>query len=197
MPVKTPLEPSITHFSPWPLVLVTSSDAQGRPNIIALAAASPCSFRPPTLGIAVAPGRYSHGLIAERGEFGVNLPARADLERADLCGCLSGRDVDKFVETGFTPLPGERIAVPLIAECPVGFECRLVHTVHLGSHDWFVGEIVAARADAAVVTAAGHVDPRKLDGVTCTWGRYFAQGLEVGAWHFAGRSHSARAKPRE
>ncbi len=187
MAEKVSLSPKIVHFYPWSLVLVTCADAEGRANIITLGAASPCSYAPPTIGIAVAPARYSHRLIAERGEFGVNIPARRDLARADWCGSVSGREVDKFAETGFTALTGTVISVPLIAECPITFECRLIHTAHLGSHDWFIGEIVAAQAEASVLTN-GRIDPAKLDGVHCAWGQYFSCGEKLGEWNAMGES---------
>ena len=181
---KVSLRPSIEYFWPYPLVLVTCADEEARPNIIALAAASPCSYAPPTIGIAVSPRRHSHRLIAERGEFGVNLPSQADLERADRTGCLSGRDHDKFAETGFTARPGEVISVPLIEECPISFECRLLHTVPLGSHDWFVGEIVAAHADAALSDGKGGLDLTTFQGVVCAWGQYLTPGAVRAPWHF-------------
>ena len=183
---KVELESSIVHFYSYPFVLVTCADEEGKGNIIAIGSSSPCSFDPPTIGIAVALQRHSHGLIAARGEFGVNLPRAADLEKADLCGCVSGRDGDKFAAAGFTAIPGRAISVPMIAECPVNLECKLVHTAHLGSHDWFIGEIVAARADADVVTGEGHVDRDRIDGVFSTWGQYYAPGRKLERWGFGG-----------
>ncbi len=184
-PSKVELRPSIGHFYSWPLVLVTCADEQGKPNIITIAASAPCSANPPTIGVAVAPARYSHGLIAARKEFGVNIPRRADLEKADLCGCISGREGDKFARARFTPLPGLVISVPLIAECPVNLECRLVHTAHLGSHDWFIGEVVSARADESVVKGEGRVDPAKVDGAFSWWGRYCSPGTPLQEWGFS------------
>lgn len=186
-PTKVKLIPSIGHFYSWPFVLATCADDRGRQNIIAIAASSPCSARPPTIGIAVALARHSHGLIAARKEFGINIPRQSDLEKADLTGCVSGRDADKFASTGFTALPGLATSVPLIAECPVNLECRLVHTAHLGSHDWFIGEVVAARADQSVVTADGKVDPSQVGGVFSWWGRYCSPGAELAGWGFSHR----------
>jgi flavin reductase (DIM6/NTAB) family NADH-FMN oxidoreductase RutF len=187
-PRKAELRASIGHFYSWPLVLVTCADGQGKPNIITIAASAPCSANPPTIGIAVAPARYSHGLIAAGKEFGVNIPRKSDLERADLCGSISGREEDKFARTGFTALPALVISVPLIAECPVNLECRLVHTAHLGSHDWFIGEVVSARADESVVAGDGRVDPAKVDGVFSWWGQYCSPGAPLGRWGFSQHS---------
>ncbi len=183
---KVELKPSIQHFYAFPFVLVTCADEAGKGNIIAIGASSACSANPPTIGIAVAPARYSHGLIAARGEFGVNIPRAADLAKADLTGCVSGRDGDKFAETGLTAIAGQVISAPLIAECPVNLECRVVHTANLGSHDWFIGEIVAARADAGVVTGDERVDPTRFDGVFSWWGEYCAPGERLGRWGFSG-----------
>jgi flavin reductase (DIM6/NTAB) family NADH-FMN oxidoreductase RutF len=182
---KVKLKPSISHFYTWPLVLATCSDEQDRPNIITLAASSPCSFDPPTIGIAIAHPRYSHQLIAERGEFGVNVPTHADLARSDLCGSISGREGDKFAAVGFTPMPADEISVPLIAECPINFECRTVHTANLGSHDRFIGEILAVHASPEVLADGDRVDPEKLDGVLCYWMQYLRPGPTVAGWGYA------------
>jgi len=48
-------------------------------------------------------------------------------EAVDYCGCNSGRDVDKFAETGLTPEPSLRVAVPSIKQAAVNFECRTYH----------------------------------------------------------------------
>lgn len=188
---KLQLKPSIVHFPTWPLVLATCADVSGRPNIIALAASSPCSYSPPTIGIAVAPQRFSHRLIAERGEFGLNIPACGQLQAADLTGSISGREFDKFAEAGFTPMAGVEIAAPLIAECPVNFECKVVHTAHLGSHDWFIGEIVAVHADADLVES-GRIDHQRLDAVVCRWGEYLRFGPKLAEWNYTLRRDRER-----
>lgn len=182
---KIRLEPAIWHFYSWPFVLATCADAQGKPNIIAIASSSPCCADPPAIGIAVGLARYSHRLIAERGEFALNIPRADDLQRADLTGCISGRDGDKFAAAGFTPMPASVISVPLIAECPINLECRLVHTAHLGSHDWFIGEVVAAHADVQVLDATGAVDPARVGSVFSWFGRYCSPGAPLAPWGFA------------
>jgi flavin reductase (DIM6/NTAB) family NADH-FMN oxidoreductase RutF len=95
--------------------------------------------------------------------------------------------VDKFAETGFTPMPADEISVPLVGECPINFECRLVHTAHLGSHDWFIGEIVAVHASPEVIGEGDRVDPGRLDGVLCYWMQYLRPGPTLGTWGFAHR----------
>ena len=45
----------------------------------------------------------------------------------DLCGTTSGRDRDKMFELGLTPLPSRQITSAGIADCPLVFECKVVH----------------------------------------------------------------------
>ena len=62
-------------------------------------------------------------------------------------GRKSGRDVDKFQETGLTAIPAQVVKAPLIAECWGHIECKVVKEVDVGVHTMFVGEIVAASAN--------------------------------------------------
>lgn len=128
----------------FPVVLLTIGG-----NIITVAAFHFYSFDPPSVMVGIKPEKYSHGLVAQAGEFAVNIPPASQLAQVELCGKLSGRDADKFAQAGFTPIPADKIDTLLIAECPVNLECRVVHRVaHPGSHEWFVGEILAAHIDS-------------------------------------------------
>ena len=70
---------------PSPAGLVTTVDAEGDPNIITLGEIYNASIREPVIvGIGIAPGRYSHQLIRQSGEFVVNLP-RAAIFSTDNC----------------------------------------------------------------------------------------------------------------
>ncbi|PJB27432.1 flavin reductase family protein, partial [Candidatus Desantisbacteria bacterium CG_4_9_14_3_um_filter_50_7] len=48
-----------------PAVMVSCADRNGKANIITLAWVGIVCSDPPTIGIAIRPGRYSHGLIKE------------------------------------------------------------------------------------------------------------------------------------
>jgi flavin reductase (DIM6/NTAB) family NADH-FMN oxidoreductase RutF len=129
---------------PSRVVLVTCVDSSGKPNIITLAWTSILSANPFMVGISVGPKRHSHKLISESKEFVVNLPA-ADLKEACmLCGTKSGRNTDKFKETGLTPIKSEKVFAPRIKECYAWLECRLANFVETGDHTLFIGEVVAS-----------------------------------------------------
>jgi len=147
---KRILKPSAALF-PVPVVLVTCQGKEGKPNIITIAWAGVVCSEPPMISISVRPGRHSHGLIKESGEFVVNIPSAAMLRTTDFCGTVSGRKVDKFKEARLTPLPANKVRAPLIKECPVNLECQVHHSMLLGTHEIFIGEVVALHADGEVL----------------------------------------------
>jgi len=163
---------------PSPAALITSVDAQGKPNIITLGEVFNLSIRHPTIvGIAIAPARYSHELICASREFVVNLPTSKILDQVMQCGSMSGRDgVDKFEATGLTPLPASEVKPPLIAECPVNVECRLLDVEQIGDHDLFKGLAVAEHIDEDLLDDQGRLMPERLDFFSMIRGHFFAQG---------------------
>ena len=172
---------------PSPLVLVTSVDAQGRPNIITLAWAGIVCSEPPQLGISIRPGRYSYELVKASGEFTVNVPSEYVLKEMDQAGMVSGREVSKFALTGLTSLPAKQIKPPLIAECPVNLECVVRHRLELGSHDLFVGEVVAMHASRAVVGEKGRIDYGEARPIVYLEGQYWSLGSMLARHGFSQR----------
>jgi len=95
------------------------------------------------MAISVAPQRFTHDLIANSGEFVLAWPG-GDLAEATLyCGTHSGRTYDKFAECKLTALPAEQVKAPLIKECLVNLECKVVNKMTTGDHTIFAGVIVA------------------------------------------------------
>jgi flavin reductase (DIM6/NTAB) family NADH-FMN oxidoreductase RutF len=137
---------------PMHTVLVTSVGKNGKSNIITLAWAMPTSISPPLVAISVSPRRHSHTLIEETKEFVVNIPTLDMLDKTVCCGTTSGRNHDKFKETGLTPLPGKKVKAPLIEECVGHLECKLHSQFPTGDHTIFVGEIVDAHVDRGTFT---------------------------------------------
>lgn len=184
MPTKVRLSsPTMHPFHPWAITLVSCVDEAGKPNAITIGASSVCSARPPTIGVAIGTRQYSLELIQRTGDFGVNIPDRSLVRATDLCGVISGRNCNKFEAVGLTVQEPALIQSPLIAECPVSMECKVVHTAHLGSHDWVIGEIVAVYVAASLMTD-GELDASKLDPLIGTWGQYWSLGPKVEDWMF-------------
>ncbi|MGI6550686.1 MAG: flavin reductase family protein [Syntrophomonadales bacterium] len=172
-----------TILYPIPVVLVTSIDQAGKPNIITIAWAGVVCSQPPMVGIAIRPSRYSHELITRSRELVVNMPTAEHLKMVDYCGMVSGREVDKFKETGFTPLPASRVKPPLIKECPVNMECEVRHILQLGAHDLFVAEIVVNHVDEEVLDEKGRVNPQLANPLAYNGAqKYWTIAREVGTY---------------
>lgn len=81
----------------------------------------------PLFVVLVRPSRFTFGLMEECGEFSVNVPDESLADQVEICGSKSGRDVDKIRECGFTLGKSGSISVPFLKECPIHYECRIVH----------------------------------------------------------------------
>jgi len=151
-------EVNVSPFSAYKLlhpmhtVLVSCVGRNGKPNIITLAWAMPTSINPPLVAISIAPKRHSHTLIEETKEFVVNIPTMKILEETLFCGRRTGKNYDKFRETGLTPSPAKKVKPPMIKECVAHLECKLHSQFAAGDHTIFVGEIVEAYANKEVFT---------------------------------------------
>ncbi len=146
---------------PTPVALITCVDKDGNPNIITLGEVAMVSLFPTRVSVGTRPATYSHGLIKASGEYVINFPTADIVEAVDICGVKSGRNVDKFAETGLTPEPATHVQAPLIKECPVNLECKVLGVISLGSHDLFIGDVLAMHAEEDIVLdkERGIVDP--------------------------------------
>jgi flavin reductase (DIM6/NTAB) family NADH-FMN oxidoreductase RutF len=171
---------------PTPAGLVVSIDAKGKPNIITLGEIFNLSISNPVwVGIAVHKGRYSYDLIKNQGEFTVNLPTAPMVNQVRGCGSCSGRDgIDKFAKFGLTPLPSKYVKPPIIAECPVNLECRVVGFHHVGDHDLFIGEVLVEHVDEDKVNAKGERDESKLDPLIWLGVGFYRLGEKIGEFRW-------------
>jgi flavin reductase (DIM6/NTAB) family NADH-FMN oxidoreductase RutF len=165
--------------------MVTSGDIDGTKNIITLAWAGTVCSTPPMVAIGVRPSRFSYNLLKKTGEFVVNLATVKEARALDLCGVISGRDGDKFAAAHLTPLKASKVKAPLIAECPVNIECVVRHTYMAGSHEVFLGEVVAVNVDEARTDGRGYL---KSDEAFCYHARsYFTLRESAGAHGFSAK----------
>ena len=81
----------------------------------------------PVFVVLVRPSRFTHSLMEKAAGFSVNVAPESLGEACMLCGTRSGRDIDKVAEAGLTIEKGLALDVPTIAECPIHYECRIIH----------------------------------------------------------------------
>jgi len=140
---------------------------------------------PPLMGLGIRPHRHSYKLIDETKEFVVNIPTVEILKEADFCGVVSGKDVDKFSETGLTAEPAEKVKPPLIKECPVNVECIVRQKIPLGVHHLFIGEVVGVHVNKDVLDDKGRIDFSKLSPFVYNQGEYWSLNKKIGVHGFS------------
>lgn len=130
-------------LEPGPVVLVTTA-AKGRPNIMTLSWQTMMEFEPPLVGCVISGRNFSFAALKATRECVINIPSVELAEQVVGCGNTSGRDVDKFELFDLTPLPAASVAPPLIAECFANLECRVVDTRLVNKYNFFILEVVKA-----------------------------------------------------
>ena len=184
-------------LNPVPAVMVTVADREGNANIITIAWAGTICSSPAMVSISVRPERYSYHMLQETGEFVINLTTQELVRACDYCGVTSGRTVDKFKETGLTPLPIEGFEVPGIEESPVNLACRVVEEKKLGSHSMFLAEVVSVTVDEKYLDEKGKFRINETGLVCYSHGEYFGLGEKLGSFGYSIRKKpSGRKKPR-
>lgn len=151
-----------TLATPTPVWLVGTYDEAGAANIMTAAWGGICCSQPPCVTVSLRRATYSYAAIEARKAFTVSIPSQAQVAEADYAGIVSGRDADKFAACGWTAVKSELVDAPYVDETPLVLECRLLHTLEIGLHTMFVGEIVDVKADESVLGAKGYPDITKV-----------------------------------
>ena len=172
---------SADQYPPMPVALLGAT-VEGRANFMAAAWVTRVGHKPPMIGVSVNRRQWTGQGIRESGTFSLCLPGPELVGKTDYCGLVSGRTVDKAAR--FDVFYGEAQTAPMIRECPLCLEMRLVQTVELPNHALFVGEMLAAWADDDILTN-GRPDMAKFQPLLLTMpdNRYWTLGEVVAdAW---------------
>lgn len=183
-----------TLLAPVPAALVTCGTIDS-PNVLTIGWTGIVCTRPPMTYISVRPERFSHDIIRESGEFVINLTTSAMCRETDFCGVKSGKDTDKLSLCGFHTVPAQKVAPPLIEECPLSLECRVTESKLLGSHTMFLAEIVSIDADERFIDSKGKLNLQQCGLMAFAHGEYFALGRKLGDFGFSVRKKKKHRRP--
>jgi len=167
---------------PTPAWVVGTYDMNGKPNAMTVAWAGICCSTPPCISVSLRKATYSYAGIMENKAFTVNIPSEAYVKETDYFGITSGKDEDKFEAACLTPVRSELVPAPYIAEFPVVLECKLLHSLEVGLHTMFVGEIMDIKAEESVLDENGNPDIEKIRPVVYGTGNrsYYGIGYTLG-----------------
>jgi len=170
-----------TRVFPMPMVVV-GAVVEGRINYLAVAWVCWVNANPPMIGVALGKGHHTNKGIREHKEFGVSIPSIDLIKAVDYVGLVSGAKADK--SKVFESFQGQLEYAPMIRNCPLTLECKLVTKVDLPSNEFFVGEIVGVYTEERYLTD-GKPDIKKIKPFMLTMpdSRYREVGEIIGkAW---------------
>lgn len=170
---------------PLPAVLVSVADREGNSNLFTVAWTGTVCSDPPMVSISVRPERYSYHMIEETGEFVINLTTESLAYATDYCGVRSGRATDKWKQTKLTPLKGEHVKAPMVAESPVNLECRVTQKMELGTHHMFLAEVLAVHVDDRYMDKTGRFHLNQTRPLVYSHGHYLTIGKELGTFGYS------------
>lgn len=140
-----------TWLYPMPTLLV-GVNVDGKANFMAVAWGGIANGEPPMVSVAIRHSRYSLKGIRQNMTFSVNVPPCDMVREADYCGLKSGAKFDKAEVCGFKVFYGKLESAPLIEQCPINLECKVVHILNLGSHALVIGRIEETHASESCLT---------------------------------------------
>lgn len=171
---------------PLPAVMVSVGNALGEKNIITVAWTGTVCTNPAMVYISVRPGRHSYKILKETGEFVMNLTTETLAYATDYCGVRSGRDVDKWKETGLHPGKAHTLQyAPIIEEAPVNIECKVTEIKELGSHHMFLAKVTAVQADKTYMNQTNKFELNKSGLLAYSHGEYLGLGKKLGTFGYS------------
>jgi flavin reductase (DIM6/NTAB) family NADH-FMN oxidoreductase RutF len=147
---------------------VVGSAAAGRVNLMTANLAIQVAVEPKLVGVAIDAASVTHGLVAAGRGFSLSLLARED--RAVVRRFVKPVPEDDVVTEGgvVVSMAGEAVEVhvtgaPVLARAVAWLDCALRHRLALGSHELFLGEVVAVGGPAGDVPAVLRMEDTRMN----------------------------------
>ncbi len=182
-----------TLIYPMPSLLV-GANIDGKPNFMTVAWGGIANSEPPMISVAIRPHRYTHKGISQNLTFSVNVPSTDLVREVDYCGLVSGAKTNKAEVCQFKVFYGKLNNAPLIEQCPINLECKVVHILDLGSHSLIVGRVEETYVSDSCLTN-GKPDVNKIKPIIYAIDpvrQYLALGQVIAKAYSIGQELKAR-----
>ena len=167
--------------APRPIAFVSTVGPDGVFNLAPFSLVTPICMSPIIVGLSV--GRKKDGKkdtlinIEATGEYVINAVTEDLVQPMNQASGSYPPEVDEFKEVGLTPVPGERVRAPRIAESPISLECRLMQNLEFGRpphlNNFIIGEVVlihvsAPRSSSWLPLGQNHTGSPSVSFATCS-----------------------------
>lgn len=178
---------------PIPIVLIGAT-VEGQVNFTEVGDCAIMGIKPALVVISLSETHHTTKGVDATQAFSINVPSTRLLSKADCCGIVSGRDVDK--SSLFTVFAGEHTGAPLIDECPIGLECRVLNTVQVQHRRMFIAEVLETYVDADCASLEDGkpilADLSRFDPIIYALdNQYYRIGDAIGVGYREGQKHLA------
>ncbi|MFW9925036.1 MAG: flavin reductase family protein [Candidatus Thorarchaeota archaeon] len=169
------------YIIPNPIALISAYDGEGKPNAFPVCWIMNVGHNPPKIAFITREFRYTYSLFRDSGYFGINIPKAENAKEVDFFGRNSGKDVNKFEKTSFTTFEGTKAKIPLITECQMNFECKLIDKkVIEDTMILLIAEVLSTHFDEEIIDEKGKIDESKLDMLTLGYSHYWTANKLAG-----------------
>ncbi|MFH1087442.1 MAG: flavin reductase family protein [Chloroflexota bacterium] len=156
-------------ISPRPIAWISTVAEDGTYNLAPFSFFNGISSRPPILLVSIGrrKGQKKDTIrnIEYSGDFVVNAVDESLAEKMNQTSADYPPNISEFKETGLTPLPGDKVKSPRLAESPVSMECVLLQVLQMGriadNYSVVLGEVVRVHVRDTVIRN-GEIDMSQL-----------------------------------
>lgn len=138
-----PLSKVYQTLEPGPVVLL-STMGEEKANVMTLSWHMMIDFEPPLLGCVVSNRDFTFNILRKTKECVINIPTVELASKVVGIGNTSGRNTDKFKKFELTRAAASCVTAPLIQECYVNLECKVVDTKLVNQYNIFIMEVLKA-----------------------------------------------------
>ncbi len=166
-------------------VCIIGAHVDGKPNFNTIVWFNLLNSPPSQIGVAMSKRHYTNKGIKENKVFSINIPSAEMVTVTDYVGLHSGSKVDK--SEVFEIFYGDLENAPMIKDCPLNIECKLVRVIEFERTELFVGEIIEVYTEEKYLTE-NKPDFNKMnlfiflmpDGPYLRVGEYLAKAYDIG-----------------
>ncbi|MDQ3142609.1 MAG: flavin reductase family protein [Bacteroidota bacterium] len=185
--------------APRPIAFVSTMDTNGAVNLAPYSFFNAFSSNPPIL-VFSSNRRVEnnttkdtlHNVMATK-ECVVNVVNYEIARKMLVCSVDFPPEINEFEQSGLTPIPATQVSAPLVKECPVNMECRVIEIKTLGvkggAGHLIICEVLCMHIDESVLDDNNRIDPHKIDLIG-RMGRAFYVRASGAAVHFMPQSQT-------
>lgn len=199
-------DPKELHFSkvhqlllgaigPRPIAFASTVDAEGNNNLSPFSFFNVFSANPPLLIFSPARNgrtnttKNTYDNVKVIPEVVINIVNFDIVEQMSLASSPYPKDVDEFVEAGFTALDSDTIRPKRVGESPVQIECKVTEVKELGTEggagNLIFCEVLKIHVREDLIDENGQIDQRKINLVARMGGNFYCHANEHALFEIA------------